>query len=284
VSGPLFSVIIPTFDRPDLLREAVESVLVQTVGDFECIVVDDAGPTPAQVVSDRRVRVERHTSNRGEAGARNTGLREARGRYVVFLDDDDEFTPDRLQLALEGLKSAPISICWRRGSDGTTGGNRYLDGNVYERILDGLTPQLGQVAFDRSLAPEFDERFPAVCDTEWMLRLVESHEVRTVPQVGLVYRVHDGVRHGNDSEARLWGSYLLLEKHADYFDRHPQAAAFRWKRIGLLSARLGDHRMARRAFLRSLCLRPDAEMAWHLARSVRSSGRILREGVAITDD
>jgi glycosyltransferase involved in cell wall biosynthesis len=275
--------MIPTYGRPELLRLAVASVLRQTIADFECIVIDDAGPRPIQPFSDARVRLVRHSSNLGEPGARNTGLREARGRYGVFLDDDDEFTPDRLEIALGGLGSAPISICWRRGSDGTSGGNRYLDGSVHDRILDGLAPQLGQVAFDLSVAPEFDERFAAVCDTEWLLRLVERHPVRTVPQVGLVYGVHDGVRHGNGTEARLWGSYLLLQKHADYFDRHPHAAAFRWKRIGLLSARLGDHRMARRAFLRSVRLRPDAESAWHLSRSLRPSETTLREAVAMAD-
>jgi glycosyltransferase involved in cell wall biosynthesis len=283
MDSPLFSVIIPTYNRPEFVRMAVDSVLQQGVDDLECIVVDDCGPTPVEPISDGRVRVVRHPSNRGEAGARNTGLREARGRYLIFLDDDDEFTPDRLELALEGLRSAPISICWRRGSDGTTGGNRFLNGRIHDRILDDLIPQLGQVAFDRSLAPEFDEGYTGGTDTDWMLRLVERGPVRTFPRVGLVYRVHDGVRHGNDKEARLWGAFLLLRKHAGYFDRHPRAAAFRWKRIGLLSAELGDHGLARRAFLRSLRLRPEARTAWHLARSLRPTLRSLREDVVMAD-
>lgn len=200
---------------------------------------------------------------------------------MTFLDDDDEFTPDRLELALEGLESAPISICWRRGSDGTSGGNRYLNGGVHGRILDDLTPQLGQVAFDYSIASEFDERFAAVGDVDWILRLVEHHPVHTVPRVGLIYRMHGGARHGNGAEARVWGSHLLLKKRSGYFDQHPRAAAFRWKRIGLLSAELGDHGLARRAYLRSLRLRPEARTAWHLARSLRPSQTILREDVVM---
>jgi len=273
VSGPLFSVMIPTYNRPGLLRLAVNSVLRQSVTDFECIVVDDAGPTPVEPVSDGRVRVVRHASNRGGPAAMNTGLREARGRYVAFLDDDDLYTADRLALALEGLASAPIAICLRRGSDGTSGGNRLLNGLVHDHILDGLTPNTGQVAVDRSIAPTFDERFIAGYDVEWFLRLTEHYPVRTTTQVGFVYRVHDGIRHGNGAETRVWASRLLLQKHAQYFRRHPRAAAFRWKRIGLLSARLGDHRVARRAFVRSLRIRPEVRTAWHLARSLRPSGR-----------
>jgi glycosyltransferase involved in cell wall biosynthesis len=273
VSGtPLFSVVIPTYDRLELLRHAVDSVLRQTIGDFECIVVDDASPTPVSPIPDRRVRVVRHPSNRGEAGSRNTGLREAVGRYVAYLDDDDEFTSDRLKLALGGLREAPIAICWRRGTDGTSGGNRRLEGYVYDHILDDLTPNLGQVAFVRTIAPEFDASFKAVGDADWLLRVVREHPVRTVPRLGLVYRIHDGARHGNGTEARLQGSHLLLRKHADYFDRHPRAAAFRWKRIGLLCAALGNQRRARRAFLRSLRLRPETKTAWHFIRSLIPSG------------
>lgn len=283
MTGPLFSVVIPTYDRPAFLRLAVESVLRQTVRDLECLVVDDASPAPVRVVSDPRVRVVRNSANLGEPGARNRGLREARGRYLAFLDDDDEFTPDRLEMALEGLTSAPIALCWRGATGRAEEGNRSLNGQVYDVILDGLTPQLGQVALERSIAPEFDERFAAVCDVEWLLRLVQHHAVRTVPRVGLVYRLHSGVRHGNGVEARVRGSRLLLNKHARYFQEHPRAAAFRWKRIGLLAHQLGDHALARAAFTRSLWLRPEVRAAWHLARSMRPSRTSGREHLLVSD-
>jgi glycosyltransferase involved in cell wall biosynthesis len=276
VKAPLFSVIIPTYDRPRLLRIALDSVVRQTVADFECIVVDDAGQVPAEPSSDGRVRVVRHAENLGGPAALNTGLRESRGRYVTFLDDDDLFTADRLALALEGLASAPIALCLRRGSDGTSGGNRPLKGLVHDRILDGLTPHLGQVAVNRSIVPGFDERFRATYDVDWLLRLTEQHPVRTTKRIGLVYRVHDGLRHGNGAGMRVWSSRLLLQKHARYFKDHPRATAFRWKRIGLLSASIGDHGMAREAFLRSLRLRPDAKTAWHLTRSIRPSVRTTK--------
>src|SRR5262249_44071462 len=126
--GPTFSVIIPTYGRPRYLAEAVRSVLDQTVGDFECIVVDDASPDPVAVVDDARVRVVRRDVNGGPAAARNTGIDAARGRNLVFLDDDDLYTPERLAAAATGLARAPVTICHARHLDAEDGRNRALEG------------------------------------------------------------------------------------------------------------------------------------------------------------
>jgi glycosyltransferase involved in cell wall biosynthesis len=209
--------------------------------------------------------------NQGEPAARNAGLEAARGRYVTFLDDDDLFTPDRLAIALEGLERAPVAVCRRRGLDGSSGAIRTLEGNVYDSILDGMTPQMGQVAIERELAPTFDESFPALTDVEWWLRVARDRPVSTVPRTGLLYRMHEGSRNRNGLAERVRCSHLLLERHAGYFLSHPRAEAFRWKRIGLMNQRLGFHAAARSAFVRSLRVRPEAPTVAHLARSMRRS-------------
>lgn len=275
---PLFSVVIPTYERPKLLSQAVRSVLAQTVSDLECIVVDDAGPRPAGGFDDPRVRVIRRVTNGGEPAARNTGLDAALGRYVAFLDDDDLYTPDRLEIALDGLARAPVALCWRGGFSGPPTGNRALNGHVHHRLLEGITPQIGQVAVRREAAPRFDEQFAALSDVDWLLRLTERQEVITIPRVGLRYRYHRGHRHGNGAIERVRWSRLLMEKHAAYFARNPRARAFRWKRIGLMAAGLGDHALARRSFVRALSIRPEAATAWHLARAMRPSRRTLDLG------
>ena len=269
MTEPLFSVIIPTYRRPELLAKAVRSVLAQTINDLECLVVDDASPERPEVPHDPRVRVVRRKKNEGEPAARNTGLKQAKGRYVAFLDDDDRYTPGRLVLALEGLARAPVSVCFRAGMDGVASGNRRLEGEVHDVILNGLTPQMGQVAVHRNLMPRFDESFPALTDVDWWLRASADHAVATVPEVGLLYRRHDGPRNRNGTEERIRCSLLLMEKHEEYFRAHPRASAFRWRRIGLMAGLVGDFALARRALLRSLHHAASARALLHLGRAVR---------------
>ena len=277
MNGPLFSVIIPTYERRDLLVTAVNSVLRQTVDDLECIVVDDASPSGVDLgLADSRLRVTRHPANRGATCARNTGLSLARGRYVTFLDDDDVWTPQRLEYALQGLARAPISICYRGSFDEKPSRNRTLNGDVRHEILNDLTPNLGQTACLRSLVLFLDERFAACEDVDWWLRMSGVGPVSTVPQVGLLYREHDGPRNLNGAPARLSGSHLLLDLHRAYFADHRRAHAFRWKRIGLLAQKVDDRKQARRAFLKSAVLWPDVRPLVHFGRTIRESAASSR--------
>jgi glycosyltransferase involved in cell wall biosynthesis len=268
---PLFSIIIPTYDRPEFLKQAVQSILSQTIEDFECLIIDDAGPLKAEAPADRRFKVIRHDQNRGEPAARNTGLKNAQGRYVTFLDDDDLYTKERLEIALEGFQNAQVSICWRGNLDGSPSSKRTLNGNVSEIILNSMTPQMGQVAIVRELAENFDERFQALTDVEWWLRTSQKLSVTTIPRVGLKYRKHYGPRNRNGLEVRVICSLLLLNVHNDYFQIRPKAAAFRWKRIGIMANMLGDHALARSALIRSLKQRIEPAIFKHLIQSARKT-------------
>ena len=99
--APLVSVVLPTYDRPALVRKAVASVGAQTYPNVELLVVDDCSPTPVEQALEGlslgpsiAVRVLRHEENRGGNAARNTGIRVAAGEYVAFLDDDDRWHPE----------------------------------------------------------------------------------------------------------------------------------------------------------------------------------------------
>ncbi|HEX4265929.1 MAG TPA: glycosyltransferase family A protein [Verrucomicrobiae bacterium] len=90
---PFFSIIIPTFNRAALLQQALESIAQQTFRDFETLVVDD-GSTDAtpQVAASFGARLLRQ-ENRGPGAARNLGIQQASGRYIAFLDSDDQWLP-----------------------------------------------------------------------------------------------------------------------------------------------------------------------------------------------
>jgi glycosyltransferase involved in cell wall biosynthesis len=275
--GPLFSVIIPSYGRPEFLRAAVDSVLTQTVEDFECIVVDDATPQPLEVPTEPRIRLIRRASNGGGAAAMNTGLEHARGRYVTFLDDDDLFTTDRLALALEGLRRAPIAICWGRWIDQRSEAGRILDGDVLGEVHEGMTPHTGTTTVVREVTPRFDESFRTVYDVEWWVRAAGAGHVSTIPQTGYLNRRHPGHRHLSGKAERVRDSIRLLHLHADYFQHYPQAQAFRWRRIGVMSRQLGDYKLARAALQRAIRLDPGLRTLWHFVRSAQRSTAVLRE-------
>lgn len=112
MSDPKVSVIIPTFNRADLLPRALKSLQVQKFEDFEVVVVDDGSKDHTHEVvgdfgrTDRRIRYI-WQPNRRLAEARNTGIDYSVGAYITFLDSDDEYLPDHLQLRLAYLQENP---------------------------------------------------------------------------------------------------------------------------------------------------------------------------------
>jgi glycosyltransferase involved in cell wall biosynthesis len=118
-SPPIVSVVVPTRNRPSLVVRAVESALAQTLTEIEVIVVID-GPSPETsaalaAITDPRLRTVSPPSRLGAAEARNIGVQEARGQYIAFLDDDDEWFPHKLdaQLAVARRSSLrfPVIAC-----------------------------------------------------------------------------------------------------------------------------------------------------------------------------
>ena len=108
-SAPTVSVIIPTFNRADLIAQAIDSVLHQTCSDYEIIVVDDGSTDDTETVVrayGERVRYV-WTPNGGTGHARNVGMQHARGRYLTFLDSDDLLYPYALEVETKLLDRFP---------------------------------------------------------------------------------------------------------------------------------------------------------------------------------
>lgn len=108
---PDVSVVIPVHDRPEALERAIASVLAQRFeGTMEIVVVDDASRVPVPEKDEPRLRIVRHRVNRGAAEARNTGIREARGEFVAFLDSDDVWEPGKLAGQLAVMRAGPADL------------------------------------------------------------------------------------------------------------------------------------------------------------------------------
>jgi glycosyltransferase involved in cell wall biosynthesis len=116
---PRVTVLLAVRDGLPWVRDAVESVLAQTFGDFELLVIDDASgdgtPAAIEAYGDPRIRVLRNDANAGQVPSLNRGLREARGEYVARLDADDQMLPERLErqvALLDGDASVALVGTW----------------------------------------------------------------------------------------------------------------------------------------------------------------------------
>ena len=113
-SCPQFTVVIPVFNRPRQIERALRSCLVQRHPEFEVVVVDDASTDDTAGAARRsagnRITLLQHAINRGVCAARNTGVSQARGEWIVFLDSDDELLPGALEIMARCASEVPASI------------------------------------------------------------------------------------------------------------------------------------------------------------------------------
>lgn len=200
----MVSVILTTYNRHSLLPRALQSVIDQTYENWECIVVDDASDEPVQPIleayDNSRVRYHRHDKNKGLSAARNTGLRLARGSMVAFLDDDDEWLPEKLDRQVEQLEQADDAVglvyCWMESvRNGAVFKYKRpsFRGDIFEHTLDRQPLGNGSTWLlrrDAVLDHEgFDEALPRGIDGDLLRRLCVTHKVDYVPQVLVRYHV-----------------------------------------------------------------------------------------------
>lgn len=202
---PTVSVIIPTYNRAHYVGDAIRSILAQTFGDFELIVVDDGSTdrTAAVVgaVEDRRLRLVRHEQNRGIPHARNTGLDQARGEFIAWLDSDDVARPDRLQAQLgylrEHARVAMVGSC--AGKLRADGRRRWgarvppLSPADVGAWLLFRSPFQQSSVMGRSLVLRgyrYRAKYPVCEDIDMFLQLHRSHRIENLPRVLIDRRIH----------------------------------------------------------------------------------------------
>lgn len=185
---PLVSVVIPTYNRPDFLSRALESILAQEYDAIEVIVVDDCPSNPAMEVvesySDNYIRYIQHDENQGVCGARNTGIQMATGEYVAFLDDDDEWDEAKLRRQVEVVESyEDIGVVYtgtrQVDNSGTTlSVNRpKYQGSVGKHLLLNDFVPFSTILVDRNVIDQtglLDEHLTNWEDWEWSIRLAEE--------------------------------------------------------------------------------------------------------------
>jgi len=186
---PLVSVIIPTFNRDDFLKEAIESVLRQTYPRVELIVIDDGSTDQTKkLVENYSGRLSYiYQVNKGVAAARNRGIAEAIGPLIAFLDSDDRFAPSKIAVQVEALLNNPSFFVshtqekwFRRGQFlNQKKKHRKEAGDLFVRCLELCAVGMSTTMVRRELFESvglFDETLPCCEDYDLWLRASVDHE------------------------------------------------------------------------------------------------------------
>lgn len=239
VMTPLFSVIILTFNRSNFLKAAIESVLNQSYGNFELIIIDDNSTDNTKEVidsfQDGRIRYFINNRSKGQAGARNSGIAKASGQWVAFLDDDDIWLSGKLEKQQHQISEIDYSI-----------GFLYTGYASYDfdksEIISVFTPEkrgwiqkeilyknpiggICSVAIRKDLfekAGGFDEKFPSMVDMDMWVRISGLTGIDYINETLVYVRKSNEDRISLNLERKLNGSLLFWEKYRDLINNDPR--------------------------------------------------------------
>jgi len=282
------SVVIPTYARPTFLARAIRSVQRQTLHAWELAVVDDNEPTSdarsetrsvmATFDDDPRIRYVQHDENRGGGAARNTGIRASSAELVAFLDDDDEWFPERLEVSVTHMDAAPNDVvaayCRPRivdaeGREIAPRRPQAPSATLRDLLKRNTVGPTSCIICRRSALLEvgmFDERLPAKQDVDLYIRLIQIGPFSYIDRALFTFHRHDRPRIGKDLDGTVAAHHIFHEKYAALIDRYPEVVNHRLTALGSLLVASGRHREARPLLWR----------AWrHRPTNLRTVGELL---------
>ena len=227
---PQVSVIIPAYNAERTIKQTIESVQQQTFQDFELIVINDGSKDRTvelvQSIKDERLKIFSF-ENGGLPVARNRGISHATGEFIAFLDADDLWTPDKLELQLTALKQHPeagVAYSWTSFMDVNDQGEavsflpspKYsFEGNVYEKLLVSDFIHSGSNTLIRrqaiASAGEFDPTLKSCEDWDYWLRLATNWHFVVVPKHQIFYRRTPGAM-SSKVEVMKEAALIAMEK------------------------------------------------------------------------
>lgn len=231
--SPKVTVVIPTYRRPAYLQEALDSLSRQTFTDFEAIVVDDGTPGEENRQICSKYSFVRYILTRNSGSPirpRNIGIKEARGEYIAFLDDDDQWVEEKLQKQVDildrqrdyGLVHSYCQIIDENGRvTGEVTGQAFADkkhGYVFDDMVGNFTVMLSSPLIRKELIEKsglFNEKMTAAGeDVEFFIRLAYYTRFWFIDEPLVRYRVHsNGISKGNFNYVYLpWHLFRAVRK------------------------------------------------------------------------
>ena len=227
--GPLVTAVVTTFDRPSMAKRAVQSVLAQTYRPIEIIVVEDGSESGIDRWLKGRsltcIQYMRHENNKGLAASRNTGLRSAQGKYVAYLDDDDEWLPEKLakQVELFETKGEIVGVVYcgalRISPQKPMGREKRprLRGDIRKAIREkGLSTIPSSCLFRREALGRvggYDENLLSHVDFDIWLQLAgQKYAAEYVDECLVKVHQHESYKMTKDVESRVQATQLFCNK------------------------------------------------------------------------
>jgi glycosyltransferase involved in cell wall biosynthesis len=228
--NPFFSIIIPTYNRGKLLPKAIESVLNQDCNDWELIVVDDGSTDNTKNIieklceNDQRIKYV-YQDNQERSAARNKGIENSKGKYVCFLDSDDEYLPFHLATFQEEIKDKNLPralfysslIIFKNGIDiGHPIGILNNNESIFDYLFtEGIYPC--RVCIERSILDEFKFRLDSVLveDTILWLEIASKYPIFQIEKKTVLYYQHEenSVNKKNNPCKRMLKGFKNLKKN-----------------------------------------------------------------------
>ncbi len=284
-ANPFVSVIIPAFNRERVIGKAIKSVLAQTFQDFEIIVVDDGSrdDTAKNAIklacSDPRVRIFRFETNQGAQVARNAGARAALGRWLSFLDSDDELLPRSLEIRLETAAVENVEVvhsdCYilRQNMPQELFNLAVLRGQVYSELLGhpvSMFPAMLMSANSFSQIGGLDEAIVAYQEWDTAIRLAKSFRFGYVNAPTFVYNCQGTDTISTDERRAAQGYKQVVKKHLlpIMFKLGPRAISRHYRAIARHHSLAGEVKQARISSLGAFLWWPSPRATIQWARTV----------------
>ncbi len=264
---PKVSVVIVTFNRPDYVPLAIQSVLDQTFQDFEIIVVDNGIEKPAESIvkkfNDARIKYLPQVENTGCSGGKNVGIKSAQGEYVAFLDDDDVWLPEKLELQIEVLEkaSSDTGFCFTAITEVRDKGeiNSQVPGgedDYFEFALRKFNGFLSStLVIKRDVFEEvglLSEDFPSHTDIDLIIRITKKYRGVAInkPLIRMCLKSnHEQM--GSSYKRRIVGRHLLLDKYREDFEKRPLILSKHLMLLAKFYRNDGQYKEARKMFLKT---------------------------------
>ena len=272
IKNPTVSVIIPTYNRANLVAKAIKSVLSQTYQDFEIIVIDDGSTDNTEEIirgfKDKRVKyIKKYKENKGSSVARNIGIKVARGKYIALLDSDDEWLPEKLDKQIKVIKNefpeVGVVCSWSYNIDkkGNYISKRYLpkkDGYIYEDLLSTNPISVPTVLIKKECFNRvglFDDLLNAQEDWDMWIRIAKYYRFALIKVPLVKYRLHPN-QISKNLEVKIITANRILVKYANELKKRPDAHSKHYFYIGNRLCHIGKTKEGQRYLQKAVLLDP----------------------------